>query len=103
LFLLPAALGSRYIAALINLVFNFRKTTNGGSTLQTGSDLGDSQTSERFDPYLNDSNHLSTTQVCTNGLNSLKKALSHEILSISNPGLARSNMRADSLVIFWYL
>lgn len=43
-----------------------------------------------------------TTQVCTNGLNSLEKALSHGILSLSNPGLARNNTRADSLMVFWY-
>lgn len=102
-FVVSATGSTGFKAALINLVFNFKKTTNGGSTLQTGSDLGDSQTSERFDLYLNDdSNHLSTPQVCTNGLNSLEKALSHEVLSISNAGLARSNMRADSLVVFRY-
>lgn len=44
----------------------------------------------RFDPYLDNLNHLSTTQVCTNGLKPLGKALSHEILSISKPGLARN-------------
>lgn len=86
----------------MNFILNFKKTANGGSTLQTGSDLGDSQTSERRDPHLDDSNHLSTTQVCTNRLKSLEKALSHEILSIFNSGLAKSNMKADSLVVFWY-
>lgn len=91
---LQEALGFRYIAVLINTWYAVLGRPQIEDPPFKHVQIWETVKHLRFDPYLDNLKHLSTTQVCTNGLKPLGEApretLSHEILSISKPGLARN-------------